>query len=189
LVRGNSFHGNNRSIDSINNSLVDDHKYNVKKRWLHDNKEFSGVGKTILGISEQNRFEQPNFSNSNYMGDTNFSHASTNRAVSTVAYSVDGKAFGVVPKEIIDQLVDSENDWNVKSMAIESIYEILSEISSMKAIVSYAPSFLKFLCRILNSENNSKIVSTTLKIINKVLSIEEVPYKVNDQTIVSYLIK
>lgn len=51
LVKSNSMIGNNRSIDSVSNSLYDDHKYNVKQRWLHDGKELSSVGKSIIGIS------------------------------------------------------------------------------------------------------------------------------------------
>lgn len=41
----------------------------------------------------------------------------------------------------------------------------------------------------MNAESNPKIVSTLLKIINKVISIDEVSYKVSDQTIVSQLVK
>ena len=166
-------HSTNRSIDSISNSLASENKYNVKQRWLHDNKEFSGVGKSILGISESN----------------DLTHASTNRTVNPIAYGSDGKAFGVVPKELIDQINNAGDDWSTKSMAIETMYDIVQETSSMKGIVDYAPSFLKYLCKVLNNETNSKILSNLLKIINKVLSIDEVLYKVNHQTTSTYLVK
>lgn len=101
----------NRSIDSISNSLIDDNKYNVKKRWMYDSKEFSDVGKSILGISEQRNdshlYGQNNFS------DTTFTKSSS-KNITSVAYGPDGKAFGVVPKELMVQIEEAGDDWNSK---------------------------------------------------------------------------
>jgi hypothetical protein len=186
LVRGNSMRASNHSIDSISNSLIDENKYNVKKRWMYDNKEFSEVGKSILGISEQrsdaNPYGQNNFS------ETAFSKSSS-KNINSVAYGSDGKAFGVVPKELITQIEEAGDDWNSKNMAIEMILEIIQETSSLNTIISYAPSFLRFLWKELNKETNPKIVTNLLKMINKILSINEVLYKVSDQTLANQLVK
>lgn len=155
---------------------------------MHDSKEFSSVGKSILGISHDRSFGQHPYGGANHMGDTTFSHSST-KPVNIVAYGPDGKAFGVVPKELIDQIDQAQDDWSTKNIAIESILEIVQETSSMQVVASYAPSFLKYLCRILNGESNSKVVGNILQIINKVLAIDEVLYKLNDQTLSTYLVK
>lgn len=145
---------------------------------MQDSKEFSNVGKSILGISQDRTFGQHPYGSVNQMGDTTFSHSST-KPINIVAYGPDGKAFGVVPKELIDQIDQAQDDWSTKNIAIESILEIVQETSSMQIIASYAPSFLKYLCRILNGETNSKVVGNILQIINKVLAIDEVLYKLN----------
>lgn len=150
LVKGNSFRSN-RSIDSVNNSLIDDNAYNVKQKWMADNNEFSS-GKSnnhlkfsaLNSISDKNRFGQQPNNNSSYMGETTFSQSSMKR-INSIAYGSDGLAFGCVPKEVIDQIEQSENDWATRNMAVEHIYDIIQETSSLKSIISYAPSFLKFL--------------------------------------------
>lgn len=95
----------------MNNSIMDDSKYAAKKRSLYDSREFSGVGKSILGISEQNRFDPAPYGGPNIMNETNFSQMSNSKIVSAIAYGSDGKAFGIVPKEIIDQIMNPEEDW------------------------------------------------------------------------------
>lgn len=190
LVKGNSFRSN-RSIDSVNNSLIDDNAYNVKQKWMADNNEFSS-GKSnnhlkfsaLNSISDKNRFGQQPNNNSSYMGETTFSQSSMKR-INSIAYGSDGLAFGCVPKEVIDQIEQSENDWATRNMAVEHIYDIIQETSSLKSIISYAPSFLKFLWSILNSDSNSKMTSNILKIINKILSNDQV----NGQTLVTHLVK
>ena len=155
---------------------------------MHDSKEFSGVGKSILGINEQNHYDRTPYGKAEYLGDTSFSHSSS-KPLNAIAYGSDGKAFGVVPKDLIDQIEQSTNNWSSKNLAIESIYDIVQEASAIQNILAYAPSFLKYLCKILNNETNTKIVSNILKIINKVLSFDEVSYKINDQLLVSNLVK
>lgn len=183
-------HGSNRSIDSAGNSLYDDQKYNTKKKFVHDSRELSSVGKSIIGLDSRRTGSQP-YSMSSQLGETGFSQASNStRPANSIAYSQDGLAFGIVPKEVIEQLVDQNSEWSDKSMAAESIYDVLLQNpSSLKSVVGYASSFLKFLSKIVNYETNSKIVSTLLKIINKIMNIDEVSYKVSEQTLVSQLVK
>lgn len=210
LVRGSSFRSSNRTIGSISNSLIDDNKYNVKQQWMKDGQEFP-LGNTkavsnplkntgdnimnggaygskfvfkLISIEGQQRFGSQPYNSSSYMGETTFSHSSVNR-MNSVAYGPDGLAFGIVPKDIIDQIEQSGDDWTIRSMALEQIYQIVQEASSGKFIVSYAPSMLKFLCNILNNESSSKISSIVLKIINKVISFD----KVNGQSVATHLIK
>jgi hypothetical protein len=138
--RGNVMRSPNLSIDSASNSIMDENAYNYKKRWMHDNKEFSGVGKSILGISENHNDPY----GSGHMGETGYSRMS-GKTMNSIAYGPDGLAFGVVPKEILDQIEEAGDDWNIKNMAVESIFEIVQETSSLKIIASYAPSFLRYL--------------------------------------------
>ena len=56
-------------------------------------------------------------------------------------------------------------------------------------ISDYAHSFMKFIFKILNEESTAKVVINLLQIINLILQSEEISNKVNDQTIVSHLIK
>ena len=188
-MRGGSFRSTNGSIDSINNSLIDDNKFGTKKRSLYDSREFSGVGKSIIGISEQHRYDLAPYGGSNVMNETNFSQMSNSKVVNSIAYGSDGLAFGVVPKEIIDQIMSAEVDWPIRNMGIEAIFEILQSSNSRKTISNYAPSFMKFIFKIFNEESTAKVVLNLLKIINLILQSEEISNKVNDQTIVSHLIK
>ena len=67
-----------------------------------------------MGISDSRRTEQQSYGGSSQLGETGFSYSSTNRIANSVAYGPDGNAFGVVPKEITDQLMDDNNDWTIK---------------------------------------------------------------------------
>lgn len=189
LVRGGSFRSTNRSIDSMNNSMMEDNKFTSKKRSLYDSREFSGVGKSILGISEQNRFDQAPYGGPNIMNETNFSQMSNSRVANSIAYGSDGKAFGIVPKDIIDQIMNPDEDWVSKNIWIETIYDILQDYESQQKVSNYAPSFLKFLWKVLNDESSAKLILNLLKIINLVLQNDEISNKVNSQTLVSFLIK
>jgi hypothetical protein len=150
LVKSGSFKST-RSIDSVSNSLLDDNAYNVKQRWMADNNEFaSGNPRNHLkfsalnSITDNNRFGQQPNNGSSYMEETSFSQSSRRRA-NSIAYGSDGLAFGCVPKEVIQEIEQSENDWTTRNVAIEHILDITQDFSSLKSIVAYAPSFLKFL--------------------------------------------
>ena len=195
LVRGNSFRSSNRSIDSINNSLIEDNKYNVKKHWMSDRGEIHGREvpqgqlnsikfSAMNNMGGQNRLEQQPYSNSNYLQETAFSQSSMKRT-SSIAYGSDGLAFGVIPKEIVDQIEDNKSDWHARCSAFEIIYSIIEEASSLRTLAPYSPSFIKYISNFLNSETNSKIISNILKLINKVLELD----KVNGQTLVPLLVK
>lgn len=180
LVKGNSF-SLNRSIDSVHNSLIDDNAYNVKQKWMVDNNEFSsGIANNPLkssalnSISDKNRFGQQPYNNSSYMGETTFSQSSMKRT-SLIAYGPDGLAFGCIPKDVIDQIEQSENDWTTRNMAIEHMYDIIRKNSSLKSMTPYIQSFLKFLSSALSSNSNS----------NKADSNDQT----NGQTVVTHLIK
>lgn len=114
LLKSNKYAPSNRQIESISNSLIDDNKFNVKKKWLHDNREFSGVGKTIVGINEHNRFEQSTFASSNTPDESGLPQSTNKSILNSVAYAADGKAFGIVSKEIIDILADPNEDLRSK---------------------------------------------------------------------------
>lgn len=119
---------------------------------MHDSRELSGVGRSIIGIPDSRKTEQQSYGGSSQLGETGFSYSSTAKMANSIAYGPNGNAFGVIPKEITDQLVDDSNDWTIKCAWIENINEILQDENSMKTMVSYAPSFLKFLCKVLNAE-------------------------------------
>lgn len=138
----------------------------------------------LISVENPARFGSQPYNSSSYMGETTFSHSSVNR-MNSVAYGPDGLAFGCVPKDIIEQIETSGDDWSLRNMAFEQIYDIVQEASSKKYIISYAPSLLKFLCNFLSNETNSKITSNVLKIINKVISFEQV----SGQSVATHLIK
>ena len=75
------------------------------------------------------------------------------------------------------------------NLAIEQIYATLQYSGSKKEIANYAPSFMKFLWRILEEESSAKIVLNLLKIINLVFENEEILDKINIQSIASHLVK
>ena len=114
LNKGNTLRSNNRQIESISNSLIDDNKFNVKKKWLHDNRELSGVGKTIVGITEPNKFESITTGSYNIVDETNLSQSTNKNASNLIVYGEDGKAFGIVSKEIIDILIDPNEELSSK---------------------------------------------------------------------------
>ena len=62
---------------------------------------------------------------SSHMSETSFSHASSSRMANSIAYGHDGKAFGVIPKDYIDIISNSDSDWASRSMAVESIYDTI----------------------------------------------------------------
>ena len=81
---------------------------------MHDNREFTGVGKTIIGITEHNSHDINPFGVASKMNETNFSQTSNKNIINSIAYGSDGKAFGVIPKETIDLLVNPNEDWSSK---------------------------------------------------------------------------
>ncbi len=81
---------------------------------MHDNREFAGVGKAILGITEQNSHDLNTFGVNNKMNETNFSQTSNKNIINFIAYGSDGKAFGIISKETIDLLVNPNEDWSSK---------------------------------------------------------------------------
>lgn len=165
LVRGNSLRMSNRSIDSINNSLIEDNVYNAKKHWLSDRGEIPGREiphdqKALKYSMVNGKIEQsydPPYSNSGYTGETGISGMGM-RKMNSVAYGPDGLAFGVIPGEIMDQIEDIHSDWVHRSQAFDAVSNIIEETSSLKALSSYAASFLKYLCGLLDMETNSKII-------------------------------
>ena len=94
-------------------------------------------------ISDRNRFDTQPYSNSSYMSETAFSQSSSKRA-NSIAYGPDGLAFGIIPKEIIEKIENSREDWMDKNEAFEAIYGIINETSSITTLTPYVPSFLKY---------------------------------------------
>ena len=151
-----NFRSSNRSIDSISNSLIEDQKYNVKKHWLSDREQVYGRedpprrknslrSVAMNSMSDRNRFDAQPYSNSSYLGETEYSQSSMKRA-NSVAYGPDGLAFGIIPKEVMDQIEESGDEWINKNKAFEIIHDIVQEVSSISTLTPYAPSFLKFNC-------------------------------------------
>lgn len=146
-----------RTINSISNSLIDDNGYNVKKKWMYDSKEFSGVGKSILGISEQNHYDGTPYKNSNYMGDTQFSQSSMRHMSSNPDVLVE-RDYGVVPKELIEKIEQASDAKSIMNDSTSENFQVGYNINNGFSLPPASVSEQSY-----SKANNQKIAKYLIK--------------------------
>jgi len=104
-----------------------------------------------------------------------------------IQYDDRGLAFGLVPKQIINEILSPSVDLQTKIQAIEALLNACNNPDSLTLLLDYASSLLKFLGKVL-SQNVPKIMYYCLRIINKILEREDLSNRTNFLQILPYLV-